>query len=84
MNVYDFLQILFYLIIIIRISLLMFYNESIHIKRVEKTGKSNHEKINKLNQMINEFTEERDFFIMGEKRVNVLKLNIALDKTDFN
>jgi len=62
----------------------MSYNESIHIKIVTIAMNFYREKINKLNQMINEFTEGRDFFIMGEKRVNVLKLNIALDKTDFN
>ena len=33
-----------------------------------------------LAKKIEEFTEDRDLWIFGEKRLNVLLLNVALDK----
>ena len=34
---------------------------------------------NRLNQLIGEYTEPRTLLILGETRINVLKLNLALD-----
>ncbi|MET0627460.1 MAG: K(+)-transporting ATPase subunit C [Acidimicrobiia bacterium] len=34
----------------------------------------------RVNQLIDEHTDDRTFGILGEKRVNVLKLNLALDR----
>jgi potassium-transporting ATPase KdpC subunit len=33
-----------------------------------------------VNQIVNQFTERPDFGVLGESRVNVLKLNLALDQ----
>ena len=36
--------------------------------------------VRKVNQLIDDNTDDRTFGVLGEKRVNVLKLNLALDK----
>ena len=47
------------------------------IPRVSKARNISEEDLRKL---VSEFTEGRDFGIFGEPRINVLKLNLALDK----
>jgi K+-transporting ATPase ATPase C chain len=47
------------------------------IPRVARARRLNEEELRKL---VAQFTEARDFGIFGEPRVNVLKLNLALDK----
>jgi potassium-transporting ATPase KdpC subunit len=52
-------------------------NARLQAKRVaEERGLS----LRKVNQLVDDHTDARTFGILGEKRVNVLKLNLALDK----
>jgi potassium-transporting ATPase KdpC subunit len=39
-------------------------------------------KTEELKKLVSRLKEKRDFFILGEDRINVLSLNIALDKMD--
>ncbi len=47
------------------------------IKRVSDTR---HVDAAALQKLVNEFTERRQWHFLGEERVNVLRLNVALDK----
>lgn len=48
------------------------------IKRIAKIRKINEAK---LHELVNAHTEGRQWLVFGEPRVNVLKLNLALDQT---
>lgn len=48
------------------------------IKRVAKTRNMDE---SKLRELVNSQTETRQWFILGEPRINVLQLNLALDQT---
>ncbi len=50
------------------------------IDRVAKQRHLDTGQIEKLNRLIERMTENRDFGILGEKRVHVLKLNLAIDQ----
>lgn len=47
--------------------------------QVERVAKARGKKPEEIREYINKFTEGRQFGILGEARVNVLKLNLALD-----
>jgi len=49
------------------------------VKRVARARGFDRNTENRLNQLIDEYTEPRTLVILGEPRVNVLKLNLALD-----
>lgn len=50
------------------------------IDRVAVARKLSLEEKNRVTKLVEEMTENRDFGLFGEKRVNVLKLNLSLDK----
>lgn len=50
------------------------------IERVAASRNFSADKKEKLKNIITALTEKRDFGILGEERVNVLKLNLAVDK----
>jgi potassium-transporting ATPase KdpC subunit len=52
------------------------------IDRVAKARNFNNEQKKSLAKLVGNSIEKRQFFILGEERVNVLKLNIALDKLE--
>jgi len=52
----------------------------VQLDSVAKARSFDHSKKEKLWELINNLTEKRSFGILGEERINVLKLNIALDK----
>lgn len=51
----------------------------IQIDSVAEERKLSYDQKKKVKKMIYEMTEKRDFGIFGEERINVLKLNIAVD-----
>jgi len=51
-------------------------NADLQIARVAKTRKMS---VDAVTALVNKYTEGRDFGLFGEPRVNVLKLNLALD-----
>jgi potassium-transporting ATPase KdpC subunit len=53
---------------------------SLQIDRIAKTRKLNSVQKGKLNNLVKSLTEPHQLLILGEDRVNVLKLNIELDK----
>ena len=50
------------------------------LPRILKARQLSEDQLENLNQLVYKFTEDRTFGIFGERRVNVLMLNIALDK----
>ena len=54
------------------------------VGRIENARKLNSTQKQQLFQTINQLTEEPQFLFLGEARINVLQLNLALDKIDFN
>jgi K+-transporting ATPase ATPase C chain len=50
------------------------------IDRIAKIRNFDKDKINKLYSLVDKSVEERDLYVFGERRVNVLKLNTELDK----
>lgn len=53
---------------------------SFQIPRVARARGITSNDLPRLKQMVNEHTEQRQFGLLGEPRVNVLELNIALDE----
>jgi potassium-transporting ATPase KdpC subunit len=51
-------------------------NAMLQVARVAKTRKMS---VNDVTALVQKYTEGRDFGVFGEPRVNVLKLNLALD-----
>ncbi len=56
----------------------------LQVGRIENTRKLNSTQKQQLFQAINQLTEEPQFLFLGEARINVLQLNLALDKIDVN
>ena len=56
----------------------------IQVGRIENARKLNSTQKQQLFQTINLLTEEPQFLFLGEARINVLKLNLELDKIDVN
>ncbi len=54
------------------------------VGRIENTRKLNSTQKQQLFQAINQLTEEPQFLFLGEARINVLQLNLELDKIDVN
>ena len=54
------------------------------VGRIENARKLNSTQKQQLFQAINQLTEEPQFLFLGEARINVLKLNLELDKIDVN
>ena len=54
------------------------------VGRIENTRKLNSTQKQQLFQAINQLTEGPQFLFMGEARINVLQLNLELDKIDVN
>ena len=52
----------------------------LQIKRVTSARKMNEDQKAKVVQLINSLTEEAQFSVFGERRINVLLLNLGLDK----
>ncbi|MBV6494875.1 MAG: Potassium-transporting ATPase KdpC subunit [Turneriella sp.] len=52
----------------------------IQVERIAKARKYTKTKIAELYALIDKTTEARQFGFLGEERVNVLKINVALDK----
>ncbi len=48
--------------------------------QIERVAKARGLNANKIEKLVYQYTEKRDLGILGEERVNVLKLNLALDK----
>jgi K+-transporting ATPase ATPase C chain len=55
-------------------------NAVLQSKRIAKSRNFNEEKSAKLRELINRLIEKPQFGILGEQRINVLLLNIELDK----
>ena len=56
----------------------------IQVGRIENARNFNSTQKQQLFQAINRLTEEPQFLFLGEARINVLQLNLALDKIDVN
>ena len=54
----------------------------IQVGRIENARKFNNTQKQQLFQAINQLTEEPQFLFLGEARINVLQLNLELDKID--
>jgi potassium-transporting ATPase KdpC subunit len=52
----------------------------LQVDRISKARNFSGEKKHQLEIIINKFTESPQFFILGEQRINVLLLNLELDK----
>lgn len=50
------------------------------VERIAKERKLNAEQTELVSRLVQEYTESRQWGFMGEPRVNVLKLNLALDQ----
>lgn len=48
--------------------------------QIPRIAQARHISAEQLQVLINQYIEPRDFFILGEPRMNILKLNIALDQ----
>ena len=48
--------------------------------QVPRVARQRHVSEEILQEMVNRFTEGRQFGVLGEPRVNVLRLNLALDE----
>jgi potassium-transporting ATPase KdpC subunit len=55
-------------------------NALLQSNRISKERNFDESKRNKLIDLINKYTEKRQFGLLGEERINVLNLNIELDK----
>lgn len=55
-------------------------NANFQIDRIAKARGFNAEKKNKLVELVNKYTEKPQLGFLGEVRINVLKLNLELDK----
>jgi K+-transporting ATPase ATPase C chain len=51
------------------------------LAQVARVARARNVRVEQVRQLIGQHTEEPDFGILGEPRVNVLKLNLALDRT---
>ena len=56
----------------------------IQVGRIENARNFNSTQKQQLFQAINQLTEEPQLLFLGEARINVLQLNLELDKIDFN
>jgi potassium-transporting ATPase KdpC subunit len=56
----------------------------LQVERISKARKFDNNQKEKLINKINDMTEGPQFFLLGEKRINVLLLNLELDKSDEN
>jgi len=56
----------------------------LQVERIENARKLNSTQKQQLFQAINQLTEEPQFLFLGEARINVLQLNLELDKIDVN
>jgi potassium-transporting ATPase KdpC subunit len=52
----------------------------LQVKRIARTRHFNKGQVQRLNDLIRQSTEKRQFGILGEDRINVLLLNIGLDE----
>lgn len=52
----------------------------LQVERIVKARRLNEGKKQEIIQMINKLTEDRQYSIFGEKRINVLVLNLEIDK----
>ena len=57
-----------------------FENAMLQVNRIVKERNFNNEKKSALLVLVNNLTENPQFGFLGEKRINVLKLNLELDK----
>jgi len=48
--------------------------------QVPRIARQRHISEEKLRELVNRYTEGRQFGVLGEPRVNVLRLNLALDE----
>jgi potassium-transporting ATPase KdpC subunit len=49
------------------------------VNRIAAVRNFNNSQVQKLNELINQYTQKRQFGLLGEERVNILQLNIELD-----
>ncbi|MDP3589297.1 MAG: potassium-transporting ATPase subunit C, partial [Methylobacter sp.] len=48
--------------------------------QISRVAKARHMSPNSVSELVDRYTEGRQWGILGEPRVNVLKLNLALDQ----
>ena len=54
----------------------------LQVERITRARNLDSNQKQKLEQSINDLTEQPQFLCLGEKRINVLKLNLELDRLD--